>query len=460
MLIPQNELDDDPEICARQVLDSFFCGEEPSFPIDPFGIINSFGVVYQVANFKVLEGYYLPALDENDIHLIAIKNNNRITRQRFTAGHELWHFLKNSSKAGRIQRNDTENEKAANKFSAELLAPSPKMASIAKDYAGSDGYVSFESALEIAEYFGISFQACAYSLLDLGFLEDKADTRNEIKGYNADGKRIELGKPIDDPLLVCQMLDSYQFYLSDPELVVWLKYKNNLLFYENRIEKLGLDIEKVSEIVTDLRMNGQQSRYCTEKHDICCEIAGHSKMYDYIIDKNGMPSIYDIFDMHKGLYQFCPFPECGGHTRTEDVHTRSQVGELGSTCETVSYGMIWPELRKLNEMVEMLVDNAEDISYSEYIQSLAKVHHRLTQIHPFSDGNGRCARGFHNMLMKHKKLPPIYIDIKSSEEYFRCLGKADLENDTEDLSVFFMRQVLSADARLHESLLATGVFNE
>lgn len=203
-----DEMDDDPEVCAHQVLNDFFDGSKPSFPIDPFKIIRSFGAVYQVARFEDSEGFYLPALDRDDIDLIAIKYDSRITRQRFTAGHELWHFLKDNPKAKENKRDKRQNEKAANRFAAELLAPSSEVALIAKSYLDKDGYVSFDSALEIAEHFGISFQACAFSLLDLGLIGEGPDIREAIGLYDADKRREALGKPIDDCLLICQMVDS------------------------------------------------------------------------------------------------------------------------------------------------------------------------------------------------------------------------------------------------------------
>lgn len=111
-------------------------------------------------------------------------------------------------------------------------------------------------------------------------------------------------------------------------------------------------------------------------------------------------------------------------------------------------------------MVESLVGNIGSTSQSVYIKDAAKVHHRLTQIHPFHDGNGRCARGLHNILMKYGHLPLICIDQDSTADYFCSLRKADLENNIDDLSIFFMRQELSADAKLHGSFLMQNISEE
>lgn len=65
-----------------------------------------------------------------------------------------------------------------------------------------------------------------------------------------------------------------------------------------------------------------------------------------------------------------------------------------------------------------------------------RFHHRLVYIHPFPNGNGRCARLATDLLLKQLGLasftwgrtslvPPG----KAREEYIRCLKKADREGD-------------------------------
>lgn len=46
------------ERLAEKVLNSLFPAEKPSYPINPFEIINRFGVVYQFMEFEKLEGIY------------------------------------------------------------------------------------------------------------------------------------------------------------------------------------------------------------------------------------------------------------------------------------------------------------------------------------------------------------------------------------------------------------------
>lgn len=73
------------EALAQAVVDEYFNGEEPSFPIDPFKMIRDFGIVYQFMDFKDLEGIYIIPEEENDIPIIGINFGRPITRQRYTA---------------------------------------------------------------------------------------------------------------------------------------------------------------------------------------------------------------------------------------------------------------------------------------------------------------------------------------------------------------------------------------
>lgn len=83
-----------PQALAERVLEDRFGKEMPSIPIDPFRLMREYGIVYQFMEFEDLEGIYLVPEDDNDIPLVGINYKRKITRQRFTAAHELCHHLK------------------------------------------------------------------------------------------------------------------------------------------------------------------------------------------------------------------------------------------------------------------------------------------------------------------------------------------------------------------------------
>ena len=72
---------------ADKVLELYFSDREPSFPIDPFKMLEDFEVHYVFQGFKDLEGIYIAPENDEDIAIVSINKNRPITRQRFTASH-------------------------------------------------------------------------------------------------------------------------------------------------------------------------------------------------------------------------------------------------------------------------------------------------------------------------------------------------------------------------------------
>jgi len=58
----------------------------------------------------------------------------------------------------------------------------------------------------------------------------------------------------------------------------------------------------------------------------------------------------------------------------------------------------------------------------------AKVHHEITRIHPFTDGNGRVARLVMNLILMANNYPPAIIKNDEKETYYNALENADKGN--------------------------------
>ena len=254
-----------PEVLAKKVLEVYFSHKKPSYPIDPFDILNYFKVPYQFRNFEGLEGIYILPENEQDIPIIGINNKRPISRQRFTAAHELCHHIKdkNSNSFCPIGKNNNPVEKYADKFASKLLMPQAELAFQVKKLE-ENNYIDFTNIIYISDYFGVSFESCvfniAYTLKKIEGDTDPKTIKKRIRKFKPDTKRIELGIKKYNPVLLKNIINSYEYFFENESKVVWYNFKRDFVYNENKLEGINIESEAVSEILTDLRIHKQEDR--------------------------------------------------------------------------------------------------------------------------------------------------------------------------------------------------------
>ena len=428
-----------PEALAASVLRSQGIDiENPHLPIDPFRIMRRCGVVYQFIGAKNLEGIYLVPEDEKDVPLVGINCHRPITRQRFSAAHELCHHLKDrSSQICPIGANQNAMEKYAEQFASALLMPLPALRQRAARFL-QDEQLDLQAALHLSVEFGVSFGACArklaYVLRVLPF-ENPKELGQRIKKFKPDKVKAQLGIELEPWELLAQAADSYEFFYQIRPDIAWYIFKNNFIFNENRMEGVDLEEDEVAEIVADLRLHGGDSEYCRAEYDNIIQVTGHSAIYDYICSTQDNLDIYKLTKLNRLLFQYTPVPDTGGSTRRHNVMVQ------GASFEAADWRDIMPRLIKLAPVTAQLLERREDCSVSEFISEAVKIHHEITQIHPFADGNGRCSRAFLNWLLRLKGLPPIYIKHKEKERYYEALTQADTKGDFRPLAKIVIKEL-------------------
>ncbi|MEO6693659.1 MAG: Fic family protein [Ignavibacteria bacterium] len=77
---------------------------------------------------------------------------------------------------------------------------------------------------------------------------------------------------------------------------------------------------------------------------------------------------------------------------------------------------------KMRELFEWIRRNKNKI---HIIEMSAIVHHKISFIHPFADGNGRTARLIMNLLLMQKGFPMVVILNNDRKKYYDTLSKAD-----------------------------------
>ncbi len=91
----------------------------------------------------------------------------------------------------------------------------------------------------------------------------------------------------------------------------------------------------------------------------------------------------------------------------------------------------------MNDLITWIKSNSKKM---HAVQLAALAHHKLVHIHPFTDGNGRTARLFMNLILLQKGYPLVIILKNDRKKYYQCLEKADKGHVT-DIQKFIAQAV-------------------
>ncbi len=433
----------DPQGLAAYYSAEYFKKHEMAYPINPFQLLRDAGVHFVFRDYGELEGTFFPATSVNDIDLVSINARRPIARQRYTAAHELCHFLKDAKPSACETNSKDDIERYAEQFAAALLMPQDELKlQITAHLTGR--FLDNDDILLIAEYFGASFMACTYRISNLfpDVLREKP-TQKFFRQYRPMIRRRELG--LDDTKLFSDLFDvwddiTYEFNEGFAQRV----FENEYVYNDTRLEGIEVDAEAAAEIVTDLRMHTQHSRFCSEAYQNYCHVAGHATMYQKAFTQAHDPqlTIYQLLLLHQQLYSCFPEPSYGGKLRHENTLV------LDAKFETLDYTEVPKALADLEMGLQKLEQERDKLSRSEYIRRTAELHHRITVIHPFGDGNGRTSRALLNMMLIRHGLPPIYIKVKQKDDYRASLAAMDRSGDNQELFLLLLNAILRSHVDL------------
>lgn len=438
------------EELANAFLRAYFSDGEPTFPINPFQILVDEGIAFSFRPFDKYEGAYIPASSPDDVPVVGINIGRPITRQRFTAAHELCHHLKDSGHnplACKIN-GQSSIERYAENFASELLMPSVELERQVCRYM-KNGAVSFEDALGIANYFGVSFQACLYKLAYRLHVIEGDTSANSLRcrrsAFKPDRQRECLG--LTHLKLYDQLFDASEECFKVPMNPRARQiFKTEFIAHDSRMEGIDIDPETAAEIVVELRLCGNNSEFCNERNEDIIEVAGLTIAYDFVFEKGASGSeeinIYDAKSINEKLFSTAPCPEYGGMFR------QSNTLVLGAKFETIDYGDIQKEMFFLDKDISALLVGAEDLSLSDYIKHTLDVHHRLTVIHAFRDGNGRTARAFTNLLLLRRGIAPVLFRPDVKDSYKAALSYADQTGDHSRLYEAYYKAIIESVSEL------------
>lgn len=203
------------------------------------------------------------------------------------------------------------------------------------------------------------------------------------------------------------------------------------------MEGVAVDRELAAEIVVDLRLNGSQSKFCREESKNIIEVAALASAYDWVF-RNATPNrplvIYDATEINKLLFSAATHPEFGGAFRQANTLV------LGGKFETVDYRRVAEEMHFKGNEIDAFLANSDSLLPSEYLERVLDIHHDLTIVHPFRDGNGRSLRAFANLMFLRRGLPPVLFTDKTKDLYKGALGKADETGNRDALYELYYKE--------------------
>ena len=428
----------------------YFGNQKIEYPINPFQMLKDEGVLFSLMNFKKLEGVYIPASSSGDIPVVGINTNRPITRQRFSAAHELCHHFRDTDKQISCPIGSKNAiERFAEGFAAALLMPVGELRAQVNKRKNSNHNISFDDVLEIADYFGVSFQACLFRIAYLIHAISGNTEPDELKkrATKYGPEKVRKQKHMTYTRLYGDLINTYQEQLVfKPTDYARYVFQNEYIYNDSRMEGLNVTIEQASEIVTDLRLNMQNSEYCNQENEAYLSIAGHYDMYQEIFAEPVKESldVYYLFTLNKLLFSHYPHPEFGGSVRQNNTLV------LGAKFETVDYHEIFNELAKVDEEVKNFFAKRKEILMSDYLKHVVRMHHKITVIHPFSEGNGRTSRAFMNVQLVRAGITPIYIKLEDKKEYIAALSRTDQTGDYNELYEIVFRLILRSCVDLHK----------
>ncbi len=221
-------------------------------------------------------------------------------------------------------------------------------------------------------------------------------------------KRIQEKKK---KLVSVRPLDKHQLGLIKKQIEIEYVYNST------SIEGNTLSLNETRLILEEgITIKGKSLR---EHLDVTNQMEAIKFIENFVKGKRGKIKEGDILELHRITLK-------GISDRWAGKYKTAQNRILGSRLKTTPPYLVPEEMRHL---VNAIKKNPHKYNT---IELAAFVHHELVRIHPFLDGNGRCARLLANLILMKNGYPPNIILNKDRKKYFDTLEKAHFG----DLKVF------------------------
>lgn len=140
------------------------------------------------------------------------------------------------------------------------------------------------------------------------------------------------------------------------------------------------------------------------------EICGHAEAFDFMMQLSKQKGIKssDICHMHALIYEKADKQMAGTYKKEQNFIT-------GSNYTTIKPADVPKVMEQLEKWIEHNYDTLHPLVLA------AEAHRKLVYIHPFDDGNGRCARLCMNVLLLQNGYLPCSISPALRLDYINSL---------------------------------------
>lgn len=416
--------------------------------VNVYEIAKRLGIYIKYTVFESNQGgFYIPPEDEDDIHLVLINAKDSITRQRFSLAHEIAHMLRFQYNG--VRRNTPRNRKKeddfCDKFAEHLLIPKEKLEK-ALDAMGNPSFIDLKDIHVFARMFGVSFSMMTRVL---AYRENKIEGETESQVLT-ERINLYLESPKDNfnhywnhiLNLYRMAINAYPFNYFDYDPHRELRRIINYIYNELKNEGVVMPVEKLSELVTDARLNrlSDMEEYPEESIHKITEAVGQYRLYQDLqnTDHCNDITLHDVKTFHRRLYTLAPYKDDIGKFRNTDNIVKN------GTVETTEHTSLQEKFYQLSRSFDQKITEIDNLTHSELIEFAVKTHYQLVRLHPFPDGNGRVTRAFMNRLLTCRNIPPIFFYNEEKSRYIENLKSIDRFGNYTGLFVQVYKAILFA----------------
>lgn len=215
-----------------------------------------------------------------------------------------------------------------------------------------------------------------------------------------------------------QELDSLRPLKQEQLEGIKTMYDVELTYNSNAIEGSTLDYAETKIILLEgLTIGGKTTR----EH---LEAINHKDAIDYIeqIAQKKTKNIKrtDVLAVHRIILRGIDNPNAGQY-RLYDVYVNKGGGEKH----------MFPEPSKIVNLMDNFYLWIKENKNMHPVLLASEAHYRLVSIHPFIDGNGRCARLLMNLILIQNGFPPAIIKMAKRREYISTIQTTNENNMNE-----------------------------